>query len=61
MRSAGVVELDELLEPRAGVADGIVGVQVLALIFDGSPRALDEDVVASSRAIHANLDAAFLE
>lgn len=62
MRSPAVVERDELAEAGLDVGDRVVGLEIHLLILDGSPEAFDKDVVPPAAfAIHADLDAMFLE
>ena len=62
MGAATVVELDELPELRARVADRVVGAQIDMLVLDRLLQPLDEDVVApAAAAIHADGDVAPLQ
>ena len=57
MWSAAVVEAEIATDRGAGFRNAGIGSQLDLLIFDGSPEALHEDVVApSSLVIHADLD-----
>ena len=59
MWTAAVVKAEIVTDPGAGFRNAGIGVQVDLFVFDGSPEALYEDVVApSSLAIHADLDLA---
>jgi hypothetical protein len=54
---AAVVEAEIAADPGASFRDAGVGPQVDFFVFDGSPEALHEDVVAPRPfAIHADLD-----
>src|SRR5690606_9045046 len=49
----------DTLDPGAGFGSAGIGAQVDLFVFDGSPQALDEDIVAPGRlAIHTDLDLA---
>jgi len=62
VRASGVVELDVARDLASGFAHRLVGVQVDVLVFERTPEALDEDVVApAALAVHADLDAFFFE
>src|ERR1035441_1646235 len=62
VRASGVVELDVARDLASGFANRLVGVQVDVLVFERTPEALDEDVVApAALAVHADLDAFFFE
>src|ERR1035437_5670019 len=60
MRSAGIVEVEVTANRGAGLGDGVVGLQINLLVFDGFPKALDEHIVApGSLAVHADGDPVF--
>jgi hypothetical protein len=48
MWAAAVVEAEIPCDPGAGFRNAGIGSQVDLFVFDGSPQALDEDVVAPS-------------
>src|SRR6056297_3851752 len=59
MGTAAVVEAEVAPDPGAGLGHAGVGSQVDLLVFDGSPQALYEDVVApGALAVHADPDLA---
>src|SRR5262245_29838483 len=58
MRSPCVVEGDVAVDRLPCLADAVIGVQIDFLVLDGSPEALDEDVVSPcALAVHADRDA----
>ena len=60
MRSAGIVEVEVTANRSAGLGDCVVGLQINLLVFDRSPKALDEDIITPrSFAVHADGDAGF--
>src|SRR6478752_4141300 len=62
VRTSGVEEIDVARDPRLGLADRVIGVEVNLFVFDGPPKSLHEDIVAPRpSAIHADLHAAGLQ
>ena len=56
-RAAVIVELHPVADTRAGLRPGLPSVEMDALIFQGSPQALNEDVVQiAALAIHRDAD-----
>lgn len=52
-----VVECDPASDTRLGLGPGFPGVQIDACVFQGSPQALNEDVVQlAGFAVHGDLD-----
>jgi hypothetical protein len=57
MKAFLVVKVQPISNARLGCGDRRIGVQVDVLIFQASPKPLDEDVVpAPALAVHADLD-----
>lgn len=62
VRAAHFVEIDPASQTLANLAAGLEGVQVDALIFQGTPQPFDHDVVPPAPlAIHRNADLSVLE
>src|SRR5664280_3586785 len=60
MRPAGIVEAEVAADRGAGLGDCVVSLQINLLVFDRSPQALDEYIVApGGLAVHAYGDAGF--
>src|ERR1022692_2213467 len=60
MRSAGIVEAEVTADRGPRLGDRVVGFQINLLVFDRSPQALDEHIVApGALAVHADGDTGF--
>ncbi len=45
VRTPVIVDVDPSIDPISGIAPAREGVQIDALVFEGSPKPLDKDVV----------------
>lgn len=62
IESFAVVVDDVSAQRLAGLADGVIGMQIHLLVFDRLSEGFDEDVVApAALAVHADPDAALLQ
>ena len=60
MRSAGIVKAEVTADRNASLGDCVIGLQINLLVFDRSPKALDENIITPrSFAVHADGDAGF--
>ena len=62
MRARGVVVADPATDPGSCLAARLEGIEEDALVFEGSPQPLDEDVVhPAATAVHGDANAGGLE